>query len=272
MERPGVTLSILAFQFLKAPIESVGYNLEMADFAPGVIEIASAGVSTKVASSETRQRWFELGLVLLVAFGGSLVNALYLLKNGPGASPLQTSGRWVFGTVHEISALLVLGYVLARRGLRFKDLGLRWSLRDFGAGLLVTGASFTSYLLGWTLIQWIHHAAYSSLATPPIGRDFFAHPTMAVIPFILLNPFFEELIVRAYLMSEVLDLTRSPSLAVTMSVVVQFSYHLYYGWVGALSLSFQFLVFALYYARSRRAGPIIVAHGLFDILGVLQLR
>ena len=244
----------------------------MADFAPALLEIASEGVRPEVASRAKRQRWFELGLVLLVAFGGSLVNALYLLKHGPGARPLQTSGTWVFGTIHEISALLALGYVLARRGIRFSDLSLRWSLRDFGSGVLVSGASFASHLLGWTLIQLIYHAAFGSLATAPTGRDFFAHPTVFAIPMILLNPFFEELIVRAYLMSEVLDLTRSPALAIAMSVVVQFSYHLYYGWLGAISLSFQFLTFALYYARSRRVVPIIVAHGLFDIVGFLQLR
>jgi membrane protease YdiL (CAAX protease family) len=86
-----------------------------------------------------------------------------------------------------------------------------------------------------------------------------------------LNPFFEELIVRAYLMTEVLDLTGSSSLAVALSVAVQFSYHLHYGWVEAISLSFQFLVFALYYALSRRALPVIVAHSLFDISDLVRL-
>jgi membrane protease YdiL (CAAX protease family) len=57
----------------------------------------------------------------------------------------------------------------------------------------------------------------------------------------------------------------------SLSVVVQFSYHLYYGWEGAIALSFQFLVFALYYAHSRRILPVIVAHGFFDIYAVLRL-
>jgi len=92
-----------------------------------------------------------------------------------------------------------------------------------------------------------------------------------VIPFVLLNPFFEELIVRAYLMTEVQDLTGSSALAILVSVIVQFSYHLYYGWAGAISLSFQFLIFALYYARSRNISPVIVAHGLFDIYGIVRL-
>ena len=63
------------------------------------------------------------------------------------------------------------------------------------------------------------------------------------VPYSLLNPFFEELTVRAYLMSEVQDLTGSMNLAAFLSVVVQFSYHLYYGWTGAIALSFQFLIF-----------------------------
>jgi membrane protease YdiL (CAAX protease family) len=91
------------------------------------------------------------------------------------------------------------------------------------------------------------------------------------IPLSLLNPFFEELIVRAYLMTEVIELTGSSTLAVALSVFVQFSYHLYYGWGGAISLAFFFLALALYYVRSRRALPVIIAHGLLDIYALIRL-
>ena len=91
------------------------------------------------------------------------------------------------------------------------------------------------------------------------------------IAFCLLNPFFEELVVRAYLMTEITELTGSTVWAFILSVVVQFSYHLYYGWAGAISLSFQFLVFALYYAHSRRALPVVLAHDFFDVYGMLRL-
>jgi membrane protease YdiL (CAAX protease family) len=104
------------------------------------------------------------------------------------------------------------------------------------------------------------------------AKDVFGHPPVVMgIAFCLLNPFFEELVVRAYLMTEVTALTGSTIWAVILSVVVQFSYHLYYGWAGAISLSFQFLVFALYYAHSRRALPVVLAHGFFDVYGMLRL-
>jgi membrane protease YdiL (CAAX protease family) len=217
-------------------------------------------------------RWFEVLLVLLVACGEPLLSSLYLLKNGPGAMPHISNARWTIGILHEVTALLLVGYVLSRRNLRFRDLGLRWSLRDIGAGLLIALGSFAAYAIGSLLIHSFHSAMFPSAARSLAGKDFFAHPSIAVIPFNLLNPFFEELIVRAYLMTEIRDLTGSSKLAVAISVSVQFSYHLYYGWEGALSLSFIFLIFALYYARTRRALPLIVAHGFFDIYALILLR
>jgi membrane protease YdiL (CAAX protease family) len=173
--------------------------------------------------------------------------------------------------VQEATALLLLGYVLSRRGRSFADLGLRWSLRDVAVGLLVAGVSYVAYGLGHTLVQAVHHLVYGFYSTGPTAKDFFAHPSVWALPFSLLNPFFEELIVRAYLMTEVIELTGSSVLAIALSVGVQFSYHLYYGWVGAISLSFLFLVSALYYVRSRRALPVIVAHEFFDVYALLRL-
>jgi membrane protease YdiL (CAAX protease family) len=99
----------------------------------------------------------------------------------------------------------------------------------------------------------------------------FGHTDISAIPFFLVNPFFEELIVRAYLMTEVRALTGSATLAAAISVALQTTYHLYYGWEGALSLAFQFLVFAIYYAKTRKATPVIVAHGAFDLLSLVRL-
>jgi membrane protease YdiL (CAAX protease family) len=224
-----------------------------------------------LSSRERRTRWLELALVLLVAFAVSILGSVNVLIAGKiPESRLQTS-RWGYQLVQKVVCLLVLGYVLSRRRLRFRDLGLRWSWRDIGAGLLVTIASYISYCVGYTLVHAIHSSIYHSATPNPGAHQFFPHTSLAAVPFFLLNPFFEELIVRAYLMTEVQALTGSWTLAVALSVAIQFSYHLYYGWVGALGLSFQFLVFAIYYARTRRATPIIFAHGVFDLWGLVQL-
>lgn len=247
------------------------YNSEMPDPLATNIASSSTSLRNELSAGERRQRWFEVCLVLLVACGSYILYSLYLLISGPSAAAEVSSVRWVLAIVQEATALLLLGYVLSRRGLRFANLGLRWSLRDVGVGLLVTGVSYAAYGLGHTLAQTIHHLLYGSFVTGPTAKDFFAHPSAVAIPWSLLNPFFEELIVRAYLMTEVIELTGSSRLAIALSVGVQFFYHLYYGWVGAISLSFLFLVLALYYVRSRSALPVIVAHGFFDVYALLRL-
>lgn len=208
--------------------------------------------------------------MLLVAFGGSILGSLYILKNGWNPSLLRSNASLSIAILNELTALLLLTYVLSRRTLRFRDLGLRWSLRDVGVGLLIAGISVGVYVLGSSIVRLVYYRMFGVLAHGANGGEFFAHTSVAAISYCLLNPFFEELIVRAYLMSEVSDLTGSSTLAVAISVLVQFSYHLYYGWTEAISLSFMFLVFALYYALSRRALPIIIAHGLFDICALIH--
>jgi len=216
------------------------------------------------------RRWLEVCLVLLVAFGGYFLNSLYVVGNGSGAGPQISNARWSVDSLHKLTALVLLMYVLSRRSLRLRDLGLRWSLRDVGVGLLISGGSFVAYTLGWAAVQLVHYRMFGSWAHAPSLSGLFANPSVPAIASCLLNPFFEELIVRAYLMTEVLELTGSSTLAVALSVAVQFAYHLSHGWAAAISLSFQFLIFALYYAFARRALPIIVAHSLFDIGGLVH--
>jgi membrane protease YdiL (CAAX protease family) len=231
-----------------------------------VVGTPSAGIRIQI---EKRRRWFEVGLVLFIAFGSSVLYSLYSLKNGPqNDSPVSTL-RWAALIVQEVSTLLLLGYVLSRRALSFGSIGLRWSPKDVGAGTLLALVSYIVYGFGYSFIRTFQH---STLGTGSTARAVFGHPPVVVaIAFCLLNPFFEELVVRAYLMTEITELTGSTVWAVILSVVVQFSYHLYYGWGGAISLCFQFLVFALYYAYWRRALPVVLAHGFFDVYGMLRL-
>ena len=161
--------------------------------------------------------------------------------------------------------------VLLRRDRRFRDLGLRWSLRDCGVGVLLCGAAFVCALVAATCLEVFHYFAYGGLLNRRSAREFWAHPGLGALPYFWLTPIFEEIIVRAYLMTEILELTGSSALAVAVSVLVQASYHLYYGWLTASMIAFVFLVFALYYARYRRALPVIVAHELYDLIALIRL-
>lgn len=136
---------------------------------------------------------------------------------------------------------------------------------------MVTFLSYVVYATACSIIHALHHVIFSSASGGFTPRQVFGHPPVMMVPFSLLNPFFEELVVRAYLMTEVKDLSGSWILSAALSVAIQTSYHLYYGWEGALALSFQFLALSIYYARTRRITPIIIAHGFFDIYGLVRL-
>jgi hypothetical protein len=47
-----------------------------------------------MSTGEKRQRWFEVCLVLLAACGSSILNALFILRNGPNS--FSKDGRSAF--------------------------------------------------------------------------------------------------------------------------------------------------------------------------------
>jgi membrane protease YdiL (CAAX protease family) len=82
---------------------------------------------------------------------------------------------------------------------------------------------------------------------------------------------FEELIVRAYAMIELEQLTGSRVVAVAVSAGVQGYYHLYQGWRWAIASTAMFLAFSIYFVYAKRAVPIILAHLYIDALGIYFL-
>jgi len=227
--------------------------------------------AVRLTSPEKNLRWFELVLVLLLTIGGSLVSAVAVLEYGLQLAPQPSTLRWISSGLHEILGIVLLAYVLRRHGRRFKDIGLRWSWQDAAMGLAVIVVAYVAYTSGGRSLWRLHHLLFGTYPQGPRARDIFGSGTVAMLLYSFLNPFFEELIVRAYLMTEVIELTGSKALALWISVIVQTSYHLYYGWWRALALGIQFLVFSLYFARWRRALPLVIAHGFFDVWAVLHL-
>jgi len=232
-------------------------------------------VAVELPCAETTEsrgmRWFELCLVLAISFGFFEYSSFQLLiGNSTGSISVQNS-NWSIGLFQEITSLLLLVYVLSRRKLRLTDMGLRWSIRELFRGIGLFVGSYCAYFLGYLVIHAIHRAIFGAAQIGTSTGSSWGHIGYLAIPFVLVNPVFEEMIVRAYLMTEIRELTGSETLAVVLSVGVQVSYHLYYGWQGALMLIFPFLVFAVYYARTRNATPVLLAHGITDAISILRL-
>ncbi len=138
--------------------------------------------------------------------------------------------------------------------------GLRWSFRSLIIGIGLAGFSMRCTSRQVSLSSYCSISGTFNRRTSDLFSSFYMvqHPPVLAIPFFLQNPFFEELIVRAYLMTEIGELTGSWLLAVLVSSLVQASYHLYYG-MGrrAASCFFSSCILSIYYraqgTRDRRA-------------------
>lgn len=228
-------------------------------------DVASPPIST---SSSNTQRWVDLSLVIAVAFGGAIVVSICTAFHP--VPPKYSNIRLLSGIVAEGTALCLFAALFRRQGRQLRNLGFafRWTDLPKALGLAVaalvamrTASPVLKY--AWFLItlrdpQWVD------------ARGMFSSVSLwLLVPFLILNPLFEETLVRGYLTTELIELRHSVFLGTVISILFQASYHLYYGISGALVVGCGFTIFALYYAKSRRLMPIILAHLMWDLTALL---
>ena len=225
-------------------------------------ETAEAGAEP---DPERSRRAVDLLVVLFVAFSGPLFASTYDWwtgnHTGGGSMSLYTSLNRI---VRSVSAITLLGYVLSRQGRTLRQLGLTAERADVLPTLLLTLLTFAPNM--------ISRGLYGS----PLLAGAEAHPWIALsgipslgllaVVAILANAAFEELIVRAFLITEVVELTGQVPLAVLSSVCLQALYHLYQGGTGALTDAGGFLICSLYYVRYRRITPVLLSHFLYNLM------
>lgn len=220
-------------------------------------------------SVSNAHRWIDLALVLMVAFAGPVVGSV---DRALHPAPITHSNvRLGLGILNEAIALLLFFVLFRRQGRRLQDIGFKIHWADLPKALGLAMASFTLMWGGGLAIPYIYSLV--TLQTFPYHgpiSSFSDSSLWLLVPFLVLNPFFEEILVRGYLMTEWIDLRKSVVLATFISLAFQTSYHLYYGIFGATIVGFGLSVFAIYYAKSRRLMPIILAHMLWDLTAVLS--
>jgi len=232
------------------------------------------GVPAAAASSawsERRWRLFELILVCVIAFGSSILRSGEILFTGELGASYAGAFKWIYPSIHELGALALLWYVLHRRMLSFGSIGMRWTRLDVVFGPLLWLVGSVAYSILAPMTSNVFAVYLPRLNThPDVAKYLFGGSvTILCLVFQLINPFFEELIVRAYLMTELKHLTGSMTVAVAGSVLVQVSYHFYQGAPAALSHAGMFLLFSLYYAKTKRIFAPILAHLLTDLTATL---
>ncbi len=84
------------------------YDFDMVEIPASLSNSAARDPTLTASANPKRQRWFELGLVLLIAFLTPIFNSLYFLQRGTAMQWGQGNSRWMFGLIQETICLLLL--------------------------------------------------------------------------------------------------------------------------------------------------------------------
>ncbi len=170
---------------------------------------------------------------------------------------------------YEVVVLLLFVWMLRKHPDGFRDLSLHARFIDLPISIgLMVGAWFASYFV--TII--VYGLQYAITGHQPQPREFqTALDTglnLGTGALLLINPFFEEWIFRGFLMREVEAFSGKVGYAIFVSVFVQALYHTYQGVPAALAIGSCFLVLSLYYAKTKRIVPVILAHLYWDVFAM----
>lgn len=177
----------------------------------------------------------------------------------------------MFMIVYQAIGLTCLYFVLRRQKRTLLDLGFFLAAPTYEIGhalAIFLGVLFLGVVTRLLVIPLIFLTLGHSQRSFDPAVAFGGHITIFTGVFVFLNAFHEELLVRAFLISELDDLYHRTWLAVGVSVALQTSYHLYQGLPAALAHIPTFLLFSVYYVRTRRIFPVILAHMFVDIMAL----
>lgn len=217
------------------------------------------------APSSPKARWSALRDLLLV------VATLVIVKQS-----LLPMTQLYAGPASTFSAMIVATVLLRRRGMGWRDLGLRWP-DDWPKTFGLTVLTMVFFLVCTQLMVPVADHFFEDIGT----SDRFSHVEgnwAAYLVMLLLvwthASFFEELLFRAFIIHHTSRAfgggMKADILALLLSSVFFGYRHAYYqGWHGALVTGaggFAFGVFYLWFGR-RNIMPLILAHGAFNTLG-----
>lgn len=230
-------------------------------------EERAAGTVTAGALTDAEKslRALELLLVLFVGFSGFLFSSTYDWWMGRYSGRANTSLYASLSLIlSSTSAIALLCYVLFRQGRNLRQLGLTAEKADVAPTLLLTVLTFVPGIVSHGLRG---RPVFSGVVAHPL-RSLLGIPSLGLLfPVALLcSAALEELIVRAFLITEVVELMGQVSLAILASVCFQTLYHLYQGGANALIDAGSFLIGSLYYVRYRRITPLVLSHFFYNLL------
>ncbi len=206
----------------------------------------------------------EFTIVILIAFGSFMFSSVLMFISPRSGAPISES-HLISLIIYEPIAMLVLWRFLSWRDWTFQQVGFVPSIKDSGIGVGIFAGTFIVHALIWVIAG--HYIIEMGGQANKIVMPNLSASTVIVVS--ILNPIFEEVFVCGYVITA-LKKVRSMSFAINVSVGIRLTYHLYQGVVGIIGILPLGIIFAYWYAKKGRCWPLVVAHGLFDFIGLMM--
>ena len=205
------------------------------------------------------QRTFHAGEFALVIFGAFswsiLASFVAIARWSSDVEIIAFDERHLWGLLgYQLVIAPILLVVLRHGGWRWRDFHVNYS----NAGTLA-GVALAAVAIALTVGT---QAIFGGVPiTPPSAS------LLAVILVSLVNPWYEELIVCAFVI-ESLRGRFGLATAINVSVALRVSYHLYQGPPAFVTFAVFGLLMTFFYVRTGRLWPVIFAHALLDFVAL----
>jgi uncharacterized protein len=175
----------------------------------------------------------------------------------------------LFDLVPALLAIYLLANARSALGLEFPTTRRAWLDLGTGAGLaaVIGIPGIGLYVLAREM------GINTRIAAANLPDVWWAVPVLILAA--AANGILEEVVVVGYLITRLRELGWRTWHIVAASALLRGSYHLYQGIGGFVGNAIMGVVFALVFMRTRRVGPLVVAHTLLDVaayLGYTWLR
>jgi membrane protease YdiL (CAAX protease family) len=144
-------------------------------------------------------------------------------------------------------------------GLRVDGPGTLW-------GIALLAGCYAAIMLFQLTARWLPVDLQAMVGQMPVSNGRLSMEVVFLAS--VVNGTFEELFIAGYAITA-LRAVRGVWTAINVSTTIRVLYHLYQGPMAFLTIVPMGLLFGYVYARTGRLWPLIVAHVLLDIVGLL---
>lgn len=207
----------------------------------------------------------EFLVVIMWAFGLPIFTSILSIGQPRGATVFSDAA--LIGTVaFELLVAAGLIWFLRVREWTLEKVGLRVDGRGTLWGLALLAGVFALTTVVQLAAQVLPIDMKSIVAQMPRTDGRLSMEIVFAVS--VVNGVFEELFVAGYAITA-LQQARGMWTAINVSTAIRVLYHLYQGPFAFLTIAPMGLLFGYVYARTRQLWPLIVAHVLIDIIGLL---